>query len=149
MLKVLFLCIHNSARSQIAEAYLNELGKGKFIAESAGIHELTKDIQINPYVVEVMKEEGYNLENNSINSAFDYFKEGRNYDVVITVCDAATGQQCPVFPSAMATLNWSFDDPSTFDGSDEEILKKTRVVRDQIKERILEFINVFNIQKLN
>lgn len=149
MLKVLFLCIHNSTRSQMAETYVNEIGKDKFIAESAGIHELTKESKINPYVVKVMKEEGFDIENNPLNSAFDLLREGRKYDIVVTVWDDATGQQCPVFPSAMTTLNWSLEDPSSFTGTEEEVLEKTREVREKIKERILQFVEVFNIQKLS
>jgi len=111
----------------MAQEFLNDLGKGKFIAESAGLEPGV----INPRVVQVMQEIGYDISANPCHSAFDFFKQGRQYDLVITVCDQASGQRCPIFPSAKATLNWSFVDPSTFQGSETEILQQTREVRDQ------------------
>ncbi|NCC77233.1 MAG: arsenate reductase ArsC [Clostridia bacterium] len=141
MLKVLFVCVHNSARSQMAQEFLNDLGKGKFIAESAGLEPGV----LNPRVVQVMQEIGYDISGNPCNSAFDFFKQDRRYDLVITVCDQASGQRCPVFPSAKATLNWSFEDPSSLIGSEAEVLQQTRKIRDQIKTRIEEFIRVYNV----
>jgi len=141
MVKVLFVCVHNSARSQMAQEFLNNLGKGKFIAESAGLEPGV----INPRVVQVMQEVGFDISANPCNSAFDFFKQGRQYDLVITVCDQVNGQRCPIFPSAKATLHWSFADPSSFEGSETEVLHQTREVRDQIKTRIEEFIRVYNI----
>ena len=93
-LKVLFVCVHNSARSQMAETFLNHLAGDKFKAESAGF-EPTK---INPIVVEVMKEIGFDITNNQTKSVFDFFKQGRQFDYVIAVCDAANGERCPIFP---------------------------------------------------
>ena len=81
MQKVLFVCIHNSARSQMAETFLNDLGEGRFVAESAG---LEKGV-LNPIVVEAMAELGYDISNNQTDSVFDFFKEGRNYDYVVKV----------------------------------------------------------------
>jgi len=134
--KVLFVCIHNSARSQMAEAYLNILAGEHFYAESAG---LDPGI-LNPYVVKVMKEEGIDISGNKIDSAFDLYKEGRSYDYVVTVCDAAKAEKCPVFPGVTSRLNWSFPNPADFTGTDEEILAATRKVRDQIKVKIEKFI---------
>lgn len=141
MLKVLFVCVHNSARSQMAEAFLNKLGQGRFIAESAGI----EPGSINPYVVKSMAEIGYDLSENKTDSVFEFFKEGRKYDVVVKVCDQAKGQRCPIFPSAIASLIWNFNDPAAFQGTDTEILLKTNAIRDQIKARIEEFIRVFQV----
>jgi arsenate reductase len=135
-IRVLFVCVHNSARSQIAEAYLNSLGECDFEAESAGLAPGT----INPYVVEVMKEEGIDLSKKGTNSVFEFFKQERKYDYVVTVCDESSGERCPIFPGKTARLHWSFDDPSTFTGSHREITEKTAKVRDQIKARILAFI---------
>ena len=136
MLNVLFVCIHNSARSQMAEAFLNRLGEGLFYAESAGIEAGS----LNPFVVKAMEEIDYDISQNETNSVFDFFKEGRRYTFVIKVCDEASGQRCPVFPSALKEFNWSVTDPSTFSGSEIEILDKTREVREEIKRKVLEFI---------
>jgi len=141
MMKVLFICVHNSARSQMAEAFLNRLGQDGFIAESAGL----EPGQLNPRVVQVMAEIGYDLSGKSTHSVFKYFQEGRKYDVVVKVCDQANGQRCPIFPSARISLAWSFPDPSDFSGTEEQKLEQTREVRDQIRTRIEEFIRVFGV----
>ena len=138
--KVLFVCVHNSARSQMAEAFLNTLASEHFYAESAGL----KPGNLNPYVIQVMKEAGIEISNNKIDSVFDFFKEGRLYDYVITVCDAVKAEQCPVFPGLTLRLNWSFANPADFTGTDEEILAETRKVRDQIKRKIEKFTESFN-----
>lgn len=139
MEKVLFVCVHNSARSQIAETYLNDFGKSLFIAESAGIEKG----QLNPYVIEVMAEDGYDISNNSVNSVFDYYKEGRRYTYVVKVCDEINGQRCPVFPHALKDIYWNLEDPAAYKGSKEEILEKTRQIRDVIKNKVLEFIKTY------
>ena len=136
MTKVLFVCLHNSARSQMAEAFLNILGGDHFNAESAGL----EAGQLNPYVVSVMKEEGIDISGNKTESVFDYFKQGRQYSYVIAVCDVATAERCPIFPGESKRLNWSFPNPAEFIGTDEEILESTRKVRDQIKEKVEKFI---------
>jgi len=125
----------------MAQTFMNDLGHNHFIAESAGLEPGI----LNPYVVKVMGERGYDISQNACQSVFDYFKQGRKYDVVIKVCDQIHGQKCPIFPSAGLTLSWNFPDPSSFAGTDDEILEKTRNVRDQIETRIKEFINVFQI----
>ncbi len=94
MYNVLFVCIHNSARSQMAEAFLNELGKENFHAESAGL----EPGKLNPNVIKVMQEIGIDISNNSTTDVFDLFRKGKRYDAVVTVCDAANGERCPVFP---------------------------------------------------
>ncbi|MEI7884439.1 MAG: arsenate reductase ArsC [Clostridia bacterium] len=136
MIKVLFVCSHNSARSQMAEAFLNKLGEGCFEAESAGL----EIAQLNPLVIKVMEEIGYDLSRNSIDSVFDFYKAGKTYSVVVKVCDQANGQQCPVFPRTFKVLDWNFDDPTAFQGTDEKKLAKTRKVRDEIKAKVEEFI---------
>lgn len=139
MKKVLFVCIHNSARSQMAEAYLNEFGKEGFVAESAGLEKGS----LNPYAVKVMAEEGIDISNNTCDSVFDFHKEGRHYDLVVKVCDQINGERCPIFPGAKATLNWNLEDPSSLDGSDEAKLDRTRVIRDQIKDRVKRLIEEY------
>jgi arsenate reductase len=138
--KVLFVCIHNSARSQMAEAFLNKHGHDHFEAESAGI----EPGKLNPYVVKVMLETGIDLSGKTTKGVFDLFKQGKQYDVVITVCDAASAERCPVFPGRGKRLTWSFEDPSSFQGSPEEILNNTRVIRNKIEKAILDFIEEAN-----
>jgi arsenate reductase len=136
--KVLFVCVHNSARSQIAEAFLKDLAGDKFEVESAGL----EPGKLNPLVIEVMSEIGIDISGNKTKSVFDFYKEGKRYDYLITVCDEAQAQKCPVFPGTAATrrIHWSFDDPASFQGSREEKLEKTRQVRDQIKQKINEWL---------
>lgn len=133
---VLFVCLHNSARSQMAEAFLNTLAGDKFFAESAGLEAGT----INPYVVQVMQEVGIDISQNKTDSVFEFFKQGRLYAYVIAVCDAANAERCPIFPGVCNRLNWSFPNPAEFKGTDEEILAETRKVRDMIKAEIEKFI---------
>ncbi|TRZ49617.1 arsenate reductase ArsC [bacterium] len=132
--KVLFVCVHNSARSQIAEAFLKQKVGDIFEVESAGL----EPGKLNPLVIEVMQEIGIDISQNKTKSAFDFYKQGKRYDYVITVCDESQAQKCPVFPGTVATkrIHWSFDDPASFRGTWEEKLDKTRAVRDQIKQRI-------------
>ncbi len=132
----MFVCIHNSARSQMAEAFLNQLGSGRFAAESAGI----EPGKLNPVVVEAMKDAGMDISRNKTKSVFDIFKQGRIFHYVVTVCDEASAEKCPVFPGAAKRLHWSFPDPSSFQGTPEEKLARTKEVRDQIKRKIEEFV---------
>lgn len=134
--KILFVCSHNSARSQIAEAYFNNLYTGDIVAESAGLEPGT----LNPLAVAVMKEEGIDISNAAVNSVFELYKEGRLYKYVITVCDDKTAEQCPIFAGITKRLHWGFEDPSSFVGSDAEKLERTRAVRDQIKAKVQELI---------
>ncbi|MFZ0454914.1 MAG: arsenate reductase ArsC [Ignavibacteriaceae bacterium] len=134
--KVLFVCVHNSARSQMAEAFLNEMGSGKFIAESAGL----EPGLLNPVVVDIMKETGYDISNNKTKSVFEFFKQGKRFEYVVTVCDEANSERCPIFPSAKKTLHWSFKDPSAVNGTYEEKLAQTRIIRDEIKSKLKEWI---------
>jgi len=133
---VLFVCVHNSARSQMAEAFLRQLGGEGFEAESAGF----EPGEINPFVVDVMKEVGIDISQKSAKSVFELYKMGRLYNYVITVCDDANAQRCPVFPGFSVRISWSFDDPAGFTGSYEEKLAKTRAVRDQIQKQVEDFI---------
>ena len=120
----------------MAEAFLNTHAGDIFEAESAGLSPGT----INPFVVEVMREEGIDLSKKDTNSVFDFFEQERRYNYVITVCDESSGESCPIFPGKTIQLHWSFEDPSSFNGSEVEIKEKTREIRDQIKARVLIFI---------
>ncbi len=134
--RILFLCIHNSARSQMAEAYMKQLGGDKYEVESAGL----EAGKLNPYAVEVMNEDGIDISKNETNDVFEYYKEGRLYEYVITVCDEASAAACPIFPGVHQKISWSFPDPSQFAGSHEERLKATRLVRDTIKNAVKDLI---------
>ena len=135
-MNVLFVCVQNSARSQMAEAFLNQLAGDKFYAESAGF----EPGNLNPLAVEAMKEVGIDISNNQTKSVFDFFKQGRLYHFVIAVCDAASAERCPIFPGLTKRLGWSFEDPASFIGTHDEKLSKTRLVRDSIKAEIENFI---------
>ena len=134
--RVLFVCRHNSARSQMAEVFLNQLGGDRFKAESAGINPKT----ILPIAATVMLEIGTDISNHPTRSVNDLYFEGEVYDYVITMCDHDSAKACPVFDYPCRHLHWSFDEPSQFKGSIEEILEQTRQVRDQIRFRILKWI---------
>ena len=139
MIKVLVVCVHNSARSQIAETLINDLGKGYFVAESAGIEKGS----LNPYVVKAMKEQGYDISKNETNSVFEFFKEGRSYTFVVKVCDQINGQKCPVFPHALKEFYWNIPDPSDLTGCEEEILTEVRTIIAMIKEKVISFIDEY------
>ena len=139
--KVLFVCIHNSARSQMAEAFVNTFYGDKFIAESAGLEPGI----LNPLVVKSMSEIRIDISQNKTKDVFDFYKSGKIYNYVITVCDEASGQRCPIFPSALKSIHWSFEDPSSFTGTEEEKLIKIAKVRDAIKTKVEEFINSFKV----
>ncbi|HZF00860.1 MAG TPA: arsenate reductase ArsC [Methylomirabilota bacterium] len=130
--KVLFVCIHNSARSQMAEAFLNQICGDEFEAHSAGI----EPGKLNPIVVEAMQEIGMDISGNKIKSAFDFIKSGKLFSYVITVCDETSAERCPIFPGVTTRLHWGFPDPSAFSGTHEEKLARTREVRDAIKQQI-------------
>ena len=133
--KVLFICVHNSARSQMAEAFLNQICREEFEAHSAGLN----PGKLNPIVVEAMQEIGIDLSANETKAVFDLFKSGLTFAYVITVCDETSAERCPVFPGVTTRLHWSFPDPSAFPGTHEEKLARTREVRDAIKARIEEW----------
>ena len=135
-IKILFVCIHNSARSQMAEAFVNTYHGGKFYAESAGLEPGI----LNPHVVKSMSEIDIDISKNPTKDVFTFFKEGRLYDYVITVCDEASGQRCPIFPGALKKINWSFEDPSALTGSEEDKLIKIASIRDSIKAKVDEFL---------
>jgi arsenate reductase len=130
--KVLFVCIHNSARSQMAEAWLNRLCGDFFEAQSAGLEPGV----LNPVVIEAMKEEGMDISRKKTQAVFDLFKRGEHFSYVITVCDEASAERCPIFPGLTQRLHWSFPDPSKATGSDKEKLQQIRPIRDAIKEKI-------------
>ncbi len=140
MEKVLFVCIHNSARSQMAEAYLNKFGGEYFTAESAGLEPGV----LNPYVIKVMAEDGIDISNNKTKSVFDFYKEGRLFSYVVAVCDKEAAEQCPIFPGKGVKLHWPFNDPSKIAKdeslSEEQKMAAIRAIRDDIKKAVFNFI---------
>jgi arsenate reductase (thioredoxin) len=136
MVSILCLCVHNSARSQMAEAYFRKLGGDIFEVESAGI----EPGKLNPFVVRALKEDGIDISGKKTRDVFALFKAGRTYRWVITVCSREAAERCPIFPGRSEKLHWPFPDPSTFTGTDEEIMARVRGVRDAIREKVREFV---------
>jgi arsenate reductase (thioredoxin) len=132
MVKVLFVCVQNSARSQMAEAYVKALCGNDVAATSAGIEPGT----LNPLAVEVMREDGIDIAFKQTKSVFDLYKSGELFQYVITVCDEASAERCPVFAGMTKRLHWSFADPASFTGTREERLAQVRRVRDAIKAEV-------------
>jgi arsenate reductase len=132
---VLYVCIHNSARSQMAEAWLKHFCGDEIHAESAGLEPGT----INPLAIEVMHEVGIDISQHKTQSVFDLFKSGRLFNYVITVCDGAAAERCPIFVGVTTRAHWSFPDPSAVTGTHEEKLEQVRVIRDQIRDQVEEW----------
>jgi len=133
--KVLFICVHNSARSQMAAALLNKQCGEFFEAQSAGLEPGT----LNPLAVEVLREMEIDISKNKTQAVFDVFKSGELFAYVITVCDEAEAEGCPIFPGVTTRLHWSFPDPSKFTGTHEEKIEQTRRVRDKIDNQVRRF----------
>jgi arsenate reductase len=135
MPKVLFICTHNSARSQMAEAYLRKFGGDRFEVESAGLDPGT----LNPFVVRALNEEGIDISGKKTQGVLDLLKQGRFYNFIVAVCAKEAADRCPIFPGKATRLVWSYPDPSTFTGSDEEIMAQVREVRNAIREKVQQF----------
>ena len=133
--KVLFVCIHNSARSQMAEAWLNHFCGESFEAHSAGL----EPGMLNPLVVEVMREVGIDISHKKTQSVFELLKKGSLFSYVITVCDEASAERCPIFPGVAKRLHWGFPDPSKVTGTKEEKLKRIGEIRGMINHRVKEW----------
>lgn len=135
--RILVICVHNSARSQIAEEYLRKYGGDLFEVESAGL----EPGALNPYVVQALREEGINIEAKPTRSVFDLYRQGRAYEYVITVCDRSAEENCPIFPGPVIRLSWPFSDPSGFLGNEREIMERVRELRDALRERVQIFVD--------
>lgn len=133
--KILFICVHNSARSQMAAALTNKMCGECFEAQSAGLGPGT----LNPLAIESLREIGIDISNNKTQRVFDVWKSGQIFQFVITVCSEAEAQGCPIFPGVTTRLHWPFEDPGKFTGTHQERLEKTRSVRDQIHAKIDSF----------
>ena len=127
--RVLFLCTHNSARSQMAEGLLRQLAGDRFEVASAG----TEATRVHPLAIRAMRDMGFGISlhtSKTVDSLLD-----RPWDYVITVCDSAN-ERCPLFPGRTIRLHWSFDDPSQSTGTEDERLDTFRRVRDEIRTRL-------------
>jgi arsenate reductase (thioredoxin) len=133
--KVLFICTHNSARSQMAAALLNETCGEFFDAQSAGLEPGT----INPLVMEALQELGVDISKNTTQRVFDVWISGQIFQFVVTVCSEAEAEGCPTFAGVTTRLHWPFDDPSKLTGTHEQRLTATRRIRDQIRAKIDSF----------
>ena len=132
-LRVLFLCTHNSARSQMAEGFLRAIAGDRFEVASAG----TEATRVHPLAIRAMGEMGIDVSGHT-SKTIDAFL-GQPWDYVITVCDSAN-QRCPIFPALTTRLHWSFDDPSQAAGTGEERLDTFRRVRNEISARIRQWL---------
>jgi arsenate reductase len=133
--RVLFLCTGNSARSQMAEAFLRRYGNGQFEVHSAGL----EPKGVNPLTIKVMKEAGIDISGHTSKGIETYLGKTL-FQTLITVCDDAD-RNCPtVWPGVNTRLHWSFEDPAKFEGSEAEKLAKFREVRDLIETRIKEWL---------
>ena len=138
-LRVLFVCVHNSARSQIAEEYLRRYAGDLFEVESAGLTPGT----LNSYVIDALAEEGIDISHKKPQSVVDLYRAGRTYAYVITVCSREAENDCPMFPGPVMRLNWPFPDPSRFTGSPEEISVKVRELRNVIRAEVEQFVDTY------
>jgi arsenate reductase len=139
MKKALFICGHNSGRSQMAETLLSKMGGSEFTVKSAGLQPADA---VNPLVKEVMQELGFDMAGQTPKSAFDLFKSGELFTHVITVCDKETDDNCPIYPGIQKRENWPFPDPEKLTGTHEEKLAQLRKIRDDIKNRIAQYFGL-------
>lgn len=128
-IRVLFLCTHNSARSQIAEALLRHMGETDFAVFSAG----TEVTRVHPLAIRVLEEEGISTDELYSKSLTTFL--GQRFDVVITVCDQAN-ERCPIFPGDPERIHWSIPDPSAVTGTDEERIAAFRTVYQDLTQRL-------------
>ncbi|VBB08823.1 pancreatic ribonuclease [Lucifera butyrica] len=128
--KVLFLCTHNSARSQMAEGWLRHLYGDRYLAFSAG----TQPSKVNPYVAKSMQQAGVDMSSHTSKHVNEFINQ--DFDYIVTVCDNAK-EACPYFAGGKEHLHQSFSDPSAFTGTDEEIMNGVNEVREQIKNWII------------
>jgi arsenate reductase len=139
--RILFLCTGNAARSQMAEAFLRKFANDYFEVYSAGL----EPKGINPLTIQVLEEKGLDLSQHASKSVQEYLGKV-HFHKLITVCDDAE-KNCPtVWPGVNERMHWSFEDPAAFEGAEEEKIKKFRVIRDQIEQKILEWLRSENVQ---
>ena len=134
--RVLAICIHNSARSQMTEEYIRQAAGDRLEVSSAGI----EPGELNPVVVELLREDGIDIEGKKTQSVFDLHKRGERFDYVIAVCDKEAAERCPIFPAEKQRLHWPFPDPSQAEGTMQQKLAYVRPIRDEIKKMAQQFV---------
>ena len=141
--RVLFICVHNSGRSQMSEAFLKHYAGDRFDAQSAGL----EPGALNPLVVEAMDEIGIDISQNKTKSVFDIWKSCELFQYVISVCDEESAEKCPIFPGPTTRLHWSFHDPSSVTGTPEQKLQKVRQIRDEIGAKIQDWLSSLPVEQ--
>lgn len=131
-IKVLFVCVQNTFRSQMAEAIMNTKYGELFEAESAGL----EPGEVHPLAIEAMDQIGIDLRGKQTHSVFDFFKEHRFYSYVITVCSREAEKRCPIFPGTLRQLNWELPDVAQCQDSAQECLNQAVKLRQEIEQRI-------------
>lgn len=134
---VLFVCVRNSARSQMAAAFLGNLCPNDLVVESAGL----EPGELDPLAVAAMKEVGIDISGNKTKAVFEMIKSGTRFSYVVTVCDETSAERCPTFPGIVRRVHWSFADPAQFEGTWDQRLALTRLVRDQIRDKVAAWCN--------
>lgn len=132
---VIFLCTHNQARSQMAEAFLRKYGGKRFNSFSAGFEKR----EIHPFTKKVMKEKGFELKNQYSKELKEFLDE-KDFKIIITVCSRAE-ELCPTLPSVNKRISWDIEDPVAFEGEEEEKLEKFREVRDIVEKKVKKWVN--------
>lgn len=132
---ILFICVHNSARSQMAEAWYNHLCGGGAVAESAGL----EPGELHPLAIAVMREAGIDISGARSKGVMDRVRSGTFYSHVIAVCNQAEAERCPLFPGRAKRIDWSLPDPAAVTGDEATRLAAFRRVRDEIRERVVAF----------
>jgi arsenate reductase len=135
--RVMFICIHNSGRSQMGEAFVRAYAGDRFEVASAGI----EAGKLNQLVVKAMEEIGVGMDGHYAKKAQDFVDRGEHFDYVITVCDESNAERCPMFPGKHVRMHWGFPDPSAITGTDEEKLAGIRPIRDAIEAKVREFLS--------
>ena len=136
--RVMFICIHNSGRSQMGEAFVRHFAGDRFEVHSAGI----EAGNLNPLVVKAMEEVGVPMEGHYSKKASEYIERGEQFDYVITVCDETNAERCPMFPGKFIRMHWGFPDPSALTGTDAEKLAGIRPIRDAIEKKVKEWLSM-------
>jgi arsenate reductase len=140
--RVLFLCTGNSARSQMAEAFLRKYAGDRFEAHSAGL----EPKNIHPLAIQVMQEKGIDISNQASKGVDTYLGKAL-FQYLVTVCDDAE-KNCPtVWPGVNQRMHWSFEDPAAFEGTDEKKLAKFREIRDRIEQRLKAWLEEQGVTK--
>ncbi|MBI9095947.1 MAG: metalloregulator ArsR/SmtB family transcription factor [Sphaerochaeta sp.] len=134
--RIMFVCIHNSARSQMCEAFVRHHANDRFEVSSSGI----EAGKLNPLVVQAMAEIGISMDGHYAKPAKEFIDRGEAFDYVVTVCDESNAERCPMFPGKHERLHWGFPDPSDLSGSVDEKLKAIRPIRDAIQKRVTDWL---------